>query len=94
MAPIDFWQNSTSFLVRQQSVQQKLTVLEDEHMKIIQKKTKDEFRTYTTVSLLILFITRVYRVNHLPTYHFLGSLKPAIFVNIVPCNWHELSSSQ
>ena len=29
-APIDFWQNSTSFLVRQQSVQQKLTVLEDE----------------------------------------------------------------
>ena len=48
MVPIEPWQNSTSFMVQQPSVEQKLTILEDDLKNKNEPKNEDDLKILTT----------------------------------------------
>ena len=48
MVPIEPWQNSTSFMVQQPSVRQKLTILEDDLKDKNEPKNEDDLKILTT----------------------------------------------
>ena len=51
MVPIEAWQNSTSFMVQQPSVRQKLTILEDNLKNKNEPKNEDDLKILTTLKV-------------------------------------------
>ena len=51
MVPIEPWQNSTSFMVQQPSVRQKLTILEDNLKYKNEPKTEDDLKILMTLKV-------------------------------------------